>query len=123
MSQKSATKSITTDANSVSLIHKRKKSSEKDYLDLNKKCFESNIIPNHDVNSFTTVEIKTENQIKNEILEDDHGENSFSVIEMKTEDVDTLSDDDVSTVKPVLYVPLLYENSNIRNHLYCQFSV
>ena len=97
MSSKSSTKTIPTDANSVSLIHKRKKSSEKDYLDLNKKCLESNINPDHDVNSFTTVEIKTENQIKNEILEDDHGENSFSVIEMKTEDADTLSDDDVST--------------------------
>ena len=92
-----STKTITTDANSVSLIHKRKKSSEKDYLDFNKKCLEGKIIPDHDVNSFTTVEIKTENQIKNEILEDDHGENSFSVIEMKTEDVDAFSDEDVST--------------------------
>ena len=96
MSSKSSPKTITTDANSVSLIHKRKKSSEKDYLDLNKKCLENNLVPDHDVNSFTTVEIKTENQIKNEILEDDHGENSFSVIEMKTEDVNTLSDAHVS---------------------------
>ena len=90
-------KSLNSDASSVSLIPKREKSSEKDYLDLNKKCLESNKILDHDVNSLTTVEIKTENQIKNEILEDDYGENSFSVIEMKTEDVDTLSDDDVST--------------------------
>ena len=92
-----SSKTINSDANSVSRIPQQKKSSEKDYLDLNKKYLESNLIPDHDVNSFTTVEIKTENQIKNEILEDDHGENSFSVIEMKTEDVDAFSDEDVST--------------------------
>ena len=58
---------------------------------------ESILIPENDVNSFTEVEIKTESQIENENLDDNIGVNSFSVIKMKTEDVNTLSDDDVST--------------------------
>ena len=89
-------KTINSDATSVLLIPKREKSSEKYSLDFNKKCLESNLIPDDDVNSFTEVEIKTENQIENENVADDHGENSFSVIEVKTEDFNTLSDDDVS---------------------------
>ena len=28
-----------------------------------------------------------------------------------------------NTVKPELYIPLLYEISKIRNHIYCQYSV
>ena len=90
-------KSLNSDASSVSLIPKREKSSEKYYLDLNNKCLESILIPDNDVNSFTEVEIKTESQIENENLDDNIGVNSFSVIKMKTEDVNTLSDDDVST--------------------------
>ena len=77
------TKTITSDVNSVSLVPIREKSSEKDNLDLNKECFESNLIADNDI----AIQIKTEN----EVLEDDYGVNPFS------EAADTLSDDDVST--------------------------
>ena len=100
-------KDITSDVNSVSMISKTRKYSEKDDLNFNKKYLESNIIPDHGVNSFTPVEIKTEDQIKNEISEDELELNSFSVIEMKTED----DSEDVST--KVMLSKLKHEKINM----------
>ena len=58
-----------------------------------KKCSESIIVPDHDVNSFTTFEIKTEPKIN----DDDLDVNSFSVVQIKTENDSMLTCDDVST--------------------------
>ena len=67
--------------------------SEKNNINFNKAYCESIVVPDHDVNSFTTFEIKTEPKIN----DDDLDVNSFSVVQIKTENDSMLTCDDVST--------------------------
>ena len=81
------------DTNFISMKKLSQKSYKKDNINFNKKCSESIVVPDHDVNSFTTFEIKTEPKIN----DDDLDVNSFSVVQIKTENDSMLTCDDVST--------------------------